>query len=310
MNPALDDTLRALARAGRRHGFRQAHHARHNTLNLALLVLLLAAALLVLLALRGASAWPVWAVALGGGTLLGWIGFALLILVVHEASHGMFVLVRDDARRRHWNRAFGRVVALPFAFDYHRHWEQGHTVHHRRPLEADDPQQFNCLHGAALARRLALYLLVPGGMLVDRFAGRRRQRSAVASGGVMGHALLFWVAVLVPLCWRSGPAPALAVLWGLQVTAALNEIKGSLEHGGALREMADARLRSRSTLFPGRALLMPFNISLHFEHHLNPSVPWYRLAAYHRDLRRQCPPALSAHVLRRVPAACSQGGLR
>jgi fatty acid desaturase len=70
-----------------------------------------------------------------GGFLLGVAFFALIILVIHEASHGMFLISRDRARARSWNRAFGWAVAVPFAINYARHWEEGHHAHHLRPME-------------------------------------------------------------------------------------------------------------------------------------------------------------------------------
>jgi fatty acid desaturase len=73
------------------------------------------------------------------------------------------------------------------------------------------------------------------------------------------------------------------------VLSALNQLKGALEHGGTIGHDPNPLLRSRSTLLPLRWLLMPFNISLHFEHHLNATVPWYSLPMYHRTVRALVP---------------------
>ena len=55
-------------------------------------------------------------------------------------------------------------------------------------------------------------------------------------------------------------------------------------------------LRSRTSLFPLRRVLMPFNISMHFEHHLNPGVPWYELPRYHAALRGIIPRPLQPAI--------------
>jgi NAD(P)-dependent dehydrogenase (short-subunit alcohol dehydrogenase family) len=53
---------------------------------------------------------------------------------------------------------------------------------------------------------------------------------------------------------------------------------------------------SRTSLFPLRWLIMPLNISLHFEHHLDYCVPWYRLSGYHRAARELVPAPLRPEV--------------
>ncbi len=89
---------------------------------------------------------------------------------------------------------------------------------------------------------------------------------------------------------------AVAIVFGFGVLGALNQIKGSLEHGGAIGFERNRNLRSRTSLFPLRQLLMPFNISLHFEHHLNYCVPWYDLGRYHRILFEGTPEPLRAYI--------------
>jgi hypothetical protein len=61
----------------------------------------------------------------------------------------------------------------------------------------------------------------------------------------------------------------------------LNLIKVSMEHGGSRKLQDDVFLRSKSSLFLGDKILMPMNIALHFEHHLNMHVPWYRLKKFY-----------------------------
>jgi fatty acid desaturase len=85
-------------------------------------------------------------------------------------------------------------------------------------------------------------------------------------------------------------------LLGAQVTAVLQQIKIAMEHGGAIASHPSIHLRSRTSHFPLRRLVMPFNISLHFEHHLNASVPWYELARYERAIAGLVPAEIRSAV--------------
>ena len=247
--------------------------------------------------------------------VFGLVYFGLFVLVVHEASHDMFIVTGRRELGRRLNRAFGWVVAFVFATHYVKHWEVGHHEHHVRPLEPRDPQKANTLTGAPLLLRVLGCVFVPGFFLLDRTALRVRSEGEMStkSGAVIRGFVAFWVALLAILTWTLGARVALAAFLGMQVLAGLNHIKGALEHGGPLRDARDPYLRSRSTLFPGRALLMPFNITLHFEHHLNYRVPWYALVEYHRALRELVPPELHAHAWNHHPLSQLRGdaaGLR
>jgi fatty acid desaturase len=90
---------------------------------------------------------------------------------------------------------------------------------------------------------------------------------------------------------------AFALAYGLQVLAALNQLKGSLEHGGEIAFDPDRLLRSRSSMVPLQRLLPMFYVTIyHFEHHLNYAVPWYDLPRYHRDVHALVPPDLRGEI--------------
>jgi fatty acid desaturase len=124
--------------AGNRYHFRRKDPLRHNAINLSALSILLAAVGAVIGA--GARVHPAIYVPLAG-LALGVLFFGLIVLVVHEASHEMFVIARTPGRARRANRLFGWLVSVPFSINYARHWEEGHLIHHRSPLTPDDPQQ-------------------------------------------------------------------------------------------------------------------------------------------------------------------------
>lgn len=292
--PLPGDWLTAAARAGQRYHYRHKTPWRHNLIGVAALGL---AALGVAGLIALVAAVDHWAIVPVAGVGFGLCYYTVLGIPVHEASHGMMFLARDSARRRRWNTAIGWACALPFGIHYQRHWAEGHVTHHIHPLEDDDPQAFNRLTGRPLAEVLALLLLVPGAALVHRFTVKRLTGYGGSSRGVLAAFAAFWAAVLAASTAVFGVKVALALGYGLQVLAALNQVKGALEHGGAIASDPDRLLRSRSSIVALRALLPMFYVTIyHFEHHLNYAVPWYDLPRYHRDIRHLVPAALQPSI--------------
>jgi fatty acid desaturase len=290
--------------AGKQFHFLRQSPWRHNLLNLTCF-----ATVLALLGLTAAaSQWLPAAIYLPLASLGFGIGiFALLILVVHEASHGMFIIGGDSARRQFWNRCFGWLVAVPTGIHYVRQWEVGHIIHHVSPLTAEDPQAFNRTTGPELWRLLVLSILVPGYGFVRRLRRKRTVASGRAGSGVLLVFVGFWLVTMAACGLRFGWTVPVALFLGQQVTLVLNEIKGALEHGGEIAFDPDPLLRSRTTFFPLRLIVLPWHISLHFEHHLSMCVPWYRLMAYHRAVLPHVPPDLRPWIFNRNPVAQLQG---
>ncbi|MEZ5293662.1 MAG: fatty acid desaturase [Vicinamibacterales bacterium] len=289
-----DDWLTRAARAGMRYHYRHKTPWRHNAINLGA-VALVALGIAGLVALgRVVETWTYVPLA---GAGFGLLYYTLLAIPVHEGSHGMMILAADAGRRKRWNTALGWACALPFGVHYQRHWAEGHVTHHVHPIEDDDPQAYNRETGRPLALVLALLLLVPGAALVHRFTVRRQTGYGGSSLPVFAAFVGIWTAVLTTAVATSGWMLALALAYGLQVLAALNQLKGALEHGGDIAFDPDRLLRSRSSIVPLRALLPMFNVTIyHFEHHLNYSVPWYDLPRYHRDVRALVPADLQPEI--------------
>jgi fatty acid desaturase len=290
---------------GRRFGAHRQTPWLHNTINLFHLVFLLASAFAVVLT----TGIPAWLYVPLASAALGWVYFGLLVLVVHEASHNMFILSRDRTRRLSWNRRFGWLCCVPFGLNYEKHWQVGHITHHRHPMEDNDPQRYNTKTGVAFWTLFFGLLLVPGFALVERFFSKTNRKRGVSSGNMLLWFAAFWVCTGAALWNLCSPWAVLAALWGLQVLSALNQLKGALEHGGKIGHAADPLRRSRTTLMPLRFVVMPFNISLHFAHHLNYGVPWYLLGRYHRDLSRAIPAEENAYFVNRRVLAQLNGEL-
>jgi fatty acid desaturase len=294
--------------AGRRYHYAKKNPFVHDAINLGACVGLLGC--LAVLVVAGTSVDP-WLYVPLAALGFGWVYFAFFVLVVHEASHDMFFLSRNRAFARHVNRMAGWIVAGVFGTSYGNHWERGHVQHHVRPLEHDDPQR----HNVQVGRRLLVFalanLLIPGFVFVERTVLRTRRPGgkSTSSTAVIVAFVCFWTMLITVTVRTIGWPPAIAMFLGLHVVSVLNQIKGGLEHGGAIGEEANPFLRSRTTLFLLRPIVMPFNISLHFEHHLNFQVPWYDLVRYHRDLESIVPAAIRESVINRNVLAQLSGRL-
>ena len=271
---------------------------RHNAINLSGLGLLVAAFPMSFFALRDLPAALLFPIL---GLVYGSFIFSLFTLVVHEASHNQFLVVRPPRLRRRLNDVFGWAVCMLFLRDYEGHWRKGHLLHHQRALEEDDPQ--NCakyvLEGRELVTKLVKVWLIPlyefeiyrlwMKDLDDRCP--KVESSAPSRGWLRGMAFAAgWTAILfLPI--REAPVATLfTALAAVKAATCLNFLKSSLEHGGGYREIEDQRLRARGLIFPLKSLCFPFCITpYHWEHHLVPGIPWYRLPRFRRAVARQIP---------------------
>ncbi len=287
---ARPDWLREIMSAGNDFHYVKQSPWKHNLLNLSMLALVLCAYAAVLLAGAVVSPWIYIPIACFS---LGCLIFSLFVLVIHECSHTMFVLLKDRDRSRRWNHLIGRVFASLLFTDYLTHWAEGHVTHHLHPVEEIDPQNPDPLDGKRLLKRYLL-LLVPGTSMAINpsqkygFSVERLLPGALVHGGLMvaGGLLIHWQVALV-------------VAWSFNCAAALNLTKVAQEHASGLGTEPDPYLRSRTYFYPTRFLTSPFCINYHFEHHANFNVPWYRLRAYHKRMLQLMPAALHPYYLTR-----------
>jgi fatty acid desaturase len=233
---------------------------------------------------------------------LGPLYLALNVLVNHEGAHGMFIVSKKSDSARFWNRFFGWSVSLFFGMHFVRDWEKVHLQHHLHPIEETDLPLYRGLPlGRDLVKESVKMLLVPGYLVIRERQVQRRYPPGHQDASptqifpfvVTG---LLWMILLI-LTWRavSWAVPVAAFL-GVQVASALDQIKLVLEHGGEVGREDNRFLRARTSLFPLRRVLLPLNITLHFEHHLNYCVPWYDLPRYHRALLDVVPQQVQPYV--------------
>jgi fatty acid desaturase len=248
----------------------------------------------------------VWAVAIGGICLFwfhqAWYTFLAAFLLVssrqqallnveHECIHGKFV------RSRRWNNLIGRYlcaapVGSPYAASRHRH-----LTHHRLLGTPDDPdRELHSGESKETRKGLVMHFIrgLVGGYAGMVLMGPRPPRSA--SGATSpGHDL--FSLVLAQILMAGGLTIAFAwwiypVLWLLPlatVTALFHLVRSFVEHAiteSETEQHANRLITIRSN-FIERALVAPFGMNYHAEHHILPSVPAPRLKQFQKRLSRR-----------------------
>jgi fatty acid desaturase len=221
-----------------------------------------------------------------------------LAVMMHEGAHGLL------ARAPRMNDALGQLFAAGPLWLSLRTYRAGHLKHHRAPMHDDDPVALLFgLHDYPMARaRLAMRLLLYGcgagyALSVVKLARGEFSRalpktpkspayaaweiaSMLASNGLLlgllalaGHPLLYLGLWIVP---------------SITLLPLAGQVRAIFEHAGlaACEDQArNARTivqRSWQTFVFG-----PHAIHFHIEHHLFPRMPFYHLAAVHRQLAQQ-----------------------
>lgn len=269
---------------------------RHNMVNLGLTVLLIIFMVSVIIGTQELS----WILALTlSPLLLGWAFFVAYILIVHEASHQMYLLPGHSRVLRFLNHSLPRFLSALSFQSFEEAWVQGHAQHHQSPADQADPQNCPsfCMQGKTLLLSILSVLFVPG-------QGLKKQASCTQKGSQ--HLLGFsaWALIIVPLLYWHNSKAIVALILSIHVAMIFNLVKVSLEHAGRALEQNNLWLKSLSSDFPMRSLVMPLNISLHFEHHLISRIPWYNLGAYHRELRGKLSQELQQDIYNLGLSAC------
>ncbi|MDP6935625.1 MAG: fatty acid desaturase, partial [Myxococcota bacterium] len=257
--------LKQALAAGNEFHFVQQTPWKHNLLNL-LCLTGIAAAFTGVMALGALIPW--WTYIPLATVLMGCLVFSLFVLVIHECSHCMFVLLKDREASRRLNHRIGTVMGELLFTNYMEHWAREHTVHHLRPMEDVDRQDGLRFSGTTWLKKVA-QMLVPGaalGINPSRQYGFSIQRFVTGLCFFGGLATLGFV-------WIGWPV-AVAIVMSFNMTGVCNMHKIAQEHGSGLAEIRDPYLRSRTYFYPGRWLFSPFCINYHFEHHANFNVPW------------------------------------
>jgi beta-carotene/zeaxanthin 4-ketolase len=197
---------------------------------------------------------------------LAWIIMAVLVqtwfytglfITAHDAMHGG--IVPGHERLNLW---VGRVAVVSYALFSFKKLLQRHGLHHSFPASERDPD----FHDGAHTHPLRWYLhFMLNYLTVMQLAGMALLFNLLhyGAGVPVGNLLLFWV------------APALLSTWQLFYFGTY------LPHRRPA-EGYDNMHRSSTSDYPvWLSLLTCFHFGYHLEHHVQPTVPWWRLPDYH-----------------------------
>jgi fatty acid desaturase len=224
-------------------------------------------------------AWPSWLTLVAGIVVIGGRQLGLAVLM-HEAAH--WLLFRGQKPNV---RAGGWLCAWPLGEDL-KSYRRRHHLHHRHARQADDPDL--ALAPTRPITPAAFWLAavrdLTGLTALARVARWRPGRAGapLPAGPLAANALLF--ALLAAL----GHGSVYFLLWLLPLATwyQLGRRLRDLAEHGLVADDADPLRNARTTAAGplARALLSPYWVNHHIEHHLLVFVPCWRLREAHRLL--------------------------
>jgi fatty acid desaturase len=223
--------------------------------------------------------WPTWLTLAAGVVVIGGRQLGLSVLM-HEAAH--WLLFKGQKANV---RVGGWLCAWPLGEDL-KSYRRRHHLHHRHARQADDPDLG--LAPAAPIAPLAFWLGVArdlSGLTACARVARwrpRRHDAAALRGPLVANAVL--LASLVAL----GHGSVYLLLWLLPLATwyQLGRRLRDLAEHGLVADDADPLRNARTTAAGplARALLAPYWVNHHLEHHLLVFVPCWRLREAHQLL--------------------------
>lgn len=254
-----------------------------------------------------------WAVLLGAITVFwlhpAWYTFLIAFVVVssrqqallnceHEGVHGKFL------PSRRWNDRVGTYLCAAAVGSPYGAAKARHLSHHRLLGVDEDPDR-DLYSGAGKRTREGLFRYFLNGLLGGYagmvLMGPRAPRAASAAGSAQRDLLSLVLVqgvlaggLTLAFAWWVYPLLWLAPL--VTVTALCHLIRSFVEHAVSDSEAPahGNRLITIRSFFLERALLSPYFMNYHAEHHLLPSVPAPRLKELQERLARRhdAPPVL------------------
>ena len=248
-----------------------------------------------------AHCWGVIGLAMAMGTL--WpVTLPLAVMIIGTRQLGLFILMHDAAHGLlHPNRRINDAVARWFCSSSLGEYRPYHLQHHRYVQQAEDPDLSLSapfpIARASLKRKL-LRDLTGQTFYKQRIAplfAAATQRSALERDSqelvrgwrfVIGNALGFAVFAVAGLGWTW------LLLWLLPMATWLpmvTRIRNIAEHALVGRDQPDPLRQARTTQANAveRALLAPYWVNYHLEHHLFTQVPCWKLPQAHALLQQR-----------------------
>jgi fatty acid desaturase len=248
-----------------------------------------------------AHCWGVIGLAMAMGTL--WpVTLPLAVMIIGTRQLGLFILMHDAAHGLlHPNRRINDAVARWFCSSSLGEYRPYHLQHHRYVQQAEDPDLGLSapfpIARASLKRKL-LRDLTGQTFYKQRIAplfAAATQRSALERDSqelvrgwrfVIDNALGFAVFAVAGLGWTW------LLLWLLPMATWLpmvTRIRNIAEHALVGRDQPDPLRQARTTHANAveRALLAPYWVNYHLEHHLFTQVPCWKLPQAHALLQQR-----------------------
>jgi fatty acid desaturase len=212
-----------------------------------------------------------------------------LIILMHEGAHYRLL------RSRRWNDVVAEVfTAFPFLLFTMHDYRRNHFPHHRHLNTDQDPDwlrkkgpswQFPQSRGSI--SRMLLRDLVGWGFSQFLVATLRLRKNHTCNAGLAAARWAFWALVIAVIIQLDVVIPFLA-FWIVPMVTWMQlafHVRSIAEHFG-IHAGAGAYSHTRTVLARPleRLLLGCKNVNYHLEHHLYPSVPFYRLPALHELL--------------------------
>jgi fatty acid desaturase len=268
--------------------------------------------------------------------------YPLWVLLIGSRQHALAILMHDAAHGRvhpdrNWNDAIGELMfAWPLLISM-RAYRRVHLAHHRHlqtPLDPDwklwrkfsyywFPKNRSAVIGEIARFSLGFGAIQIFGMLRHFFKLYVRPQDSRVTNESSAEATASLSRFILPLCGVAVLAGLItAVTWLdawttlvlywviplLTATLGIQYVRGLAEHfiseNGGPEALSCSRSMSYSLL--ERILVAPLNVGYHLEHHLYPSVPFYRLKELHHRLMAMPDFRQQAHVTHGVSGVISE----
>jgi fatty acid desaturase len=217
------------------------------------------------------------AILLFGGRQLG------LGVINHECGHASLF------KKWKYNKFAGHWLAAAFVFSDARGYRSGHTKHHRLGGTKQDPDLQNYVNYAvtrdSFRRKMLRDITGRTGYKTILQSAKAFGKKTVASWAIAHFvmwAVLYacgqgWLYLMWPAAWMTS-------------NMVIVRIRNAAEHAAVPDQFdPDPRKHTRTTLprWWEKPFLAPNNVNYHLEHHILPSVPCYRLKAFHEYLKEE-----------------------
>jgi fatty acid desaturase len=247
--------------------------------------------------------------------------YVLCVAFIGARQHALLVLMHDGSHHRLFpdrrvNDWIGEIfLAWPFVAFSMQSYRRSHFAHHRYVNSDRDPDwvrkqnpEWEFPKGRIALARVLLASLFGGGVLRQiRYAreigGKRSVSEAPATGAgrALRTARVVFLVLLAAVILGGGLLVPFVLFWVVPFatwTQLVLHLRSIAEHFALERDPRDDLYGGTRNTFANafdRVFIASKNVGLHLDHHLYPSVPFYRLPELHALLLQDAGYRASAH---------------